>query len=163
MENESTYDRMAREEREKAEAQKVTTEEQARFVFDALLPFVEKITQEVQAGLTAALGPASIEGSASKGPVRAFRCWAESPGERATANIDGQLHGQGPEYTDATKVHYALVLNIHVRPRIGVPFGKIGMMRVDPKYYGPGQPGVSAKSIEEQVIAEIQRVKKYGQ
>jgi hypothetical protein len=76
--------------------------------------------------------------------------------------IIATLTGIAPEYVDPEKICYSLGLAIVARPRSGVPSGHTQSLSVQERYYGPGQPGISAETVDKQVVAELQRVLKFG-
>lgn len=166
MTEESAYDRMVREAREKQAADEVKTFEQQQFLGKALEPFAEKINDEICAGLNKALGPAVrgdvTVGGGPGGASRTFTTSAESPQERARASFTVLLIGTGPEFEDPAKVHYGIMMTLFVKPGPGRPTGNVQTIRVEENYYGAGQPGISEQNIQSSVINELIRVARDG-
>jgi hypothetical protein len=150
--DESTYDRIRREQREKARSEQIPSKEQGELLGKSLERVAEKIMAEVSDGLRKALGepePGRIQGVGSS---RSFEVSAASHKEGARARVIVALTGVGPEFSDPEKVRYQLKADLQCKRSISTAPSNLRPIHQTRDMYGEGRPGINNMDVQSAVI-----------
>lgn len=160
MSEESSVDRMIREEKEKGHAHHAKADEHKDFLGKALERVIPKVMDPICEGLRRAIGEPKRGRVLGHSALRHFVVEARSRAHHLHAEVHVVLTGRGPEFSDPDKARYVLSMVLHCRTHAHAPTGEVHKLTPDPDAFGEMRPGISAEAVQQAVENEVARLLK---